>query len=177
MGLIQVKELACRAGRQSKWSRPAIQPLNLKETRMFHTILLPTDGSPGAAAAVGNCMQLARAHAAAVVGLYVLPPDDLSVREDDGYVAECERPASIVCAANALRALKQAAAVAGVPCTVLSRTAQSAYAGVIATAHERQCDLIFLDALQCKPDAAEQASLLQCGIALAPPAAAPLSPA
>jgi nucleotide-binding universal stress UspA family protein len=144
---------------------------------MFHTILLPTDGGTGAAAAIGNCMQLARAHAAAVVGLYVLPPDDLSVGEDDSYVRECERPASVVCAANALRALKQAAAVAGVPCTVLSRSAQSAYAAVIATARERQCDLIFLDALHCKPDMAEQACLRQCGIALAPPVAAPCSPA
>ncbi|MYN08605.1 universal stress protein [Pseudoduganella aquatica] len=134
---------------------------------MPHTILLPTDGNPRAAPAIERCMRLARANAAAVVGLYVLPCEDLSVPEDDSYVQEQERPSSVVHAGDTLRALETAAAAAGVPCTVLTRCADSPYTAIIAAARERQCDLVFPDAMERMPDAAERAALQQSGIAVA----------
>jgi nucleotide-binding universal stress UspA family protein len=134
---------------------------------MPNAILLPTDGNPRAAPAIEHCMRLARAHAATVIGLYLLPCEDLSTPEDHSYLPERERPSSIIRAGEALRAIKAAAAHAGVPCVVLTRCGASPYSAAIAAARERQCDLIFLDAMARAPDDDEQAALEQSGLALA----------
>lgn len=137
---------------------------------MHHSILLPTDGNPYAAPAIERCMRLARANDAKVIGLFLLPCEDLSTPEDDSYVSERERPASIVHASEGLRAIEAAAAGAGVSCTVLTRCGASPYTATIAAAREQHCDMIFLDAMTRVPDAAERAELDQSGICVAPAA-------
>ncbi|KQX01601.1 hypothetical protein ASC94_03020 [Massilia sp. Root418] len=134
---------------------------------MPNAILLPTDGNPRAAPAIERCMRLARAHAATVIGLYLLPCEDLSTPEDHSYLPERERPASIIRARDELCAVKAAAAQAGVPCVVLTRCGASPYDAAISAALERQCDLIFLDAMERAPDGGELAALEQSGLELA----------
>jgi nucleotide-binding universal stress UspA family protein len=174
--LIQIKAAPARSSRQwccgllaANTVNTAITAISAKETSMPHSILLPIDGNPRATQPIERCMRLARANAASVVAMYLLPCDDLATPEDDSYLPESERPASIVHSSNALREVEAAAAAAGVPCIVLTRCAAAPGAAMIAAAREQNCDMIFLDAMEHAPDAACLSALRQCGIPLAAP--------
>lgn len=134
---------------------------------MSRSILLPINGNHDTAPAIARCMRLARAQAASVIGLYLLPCEDLSTPEDDSYLPESERPASVVHAAEVLRTVQAAAATVGVPCMALTRCAASPYAAMVTAARERQCKLIYLDALGDRPTAADLALLRQAGLSIA----------
>lgn len=156
--LIQV--MAARTRHAAQWRQGRVAPpRHPEEITMHQLILLPTDGHPGAAPAIASCMARARECGASVSGLYVLPPEDCALPEDDHYRLDTERPSSILRASEALRQLKEAAAAAGVPCTVQVHNGDTCYTCVAAVAQQQRCEEIWLDALACPPSAGELALL------------------
>ncbi len=120
---------------------------------MFKRILVPIDGSPRAEHAARAAIDLAKFHSAAIVALYVYPTFHLMVAEPfvaspelfslDAYVAAQQKVA-----AQYLSVVEQAAGDAGVNCTALSLSGDSAATAIVATASAEDvpCDLIFIGA-------------------------------
>jgi len=113
---------------------------------MYKKILIPTDGSPLSAVAIEKGIGLAKATGAKVVGMTVSVPfhtfalDPRMVSDTkETYEKDCEEVA-----AKCLGAIKGAASAAGVPCEVAHVNAEHPYEGIIGTAKERGCDLIFM---------------------------------
>lgn len=111
---------------------------------MFQHILLPTDGSEPSKAAADAAIRFAAQVGARVTALHVVPPLHLftyepEVTENAHETYHRNRDAR---ARACLGPIEQLAQDAKVPCDTLMLEADDAYEGILATAHERGCDLI-----------------------------------
>jgi nucleotide-binding universal stress UspA family protein len=112
---------------------------------MFKKILVPTDGSEIAQKAARTAVQLAKSLGADVVGVYVIDPfpfigiGDASAAGLQAYLSEAKRAAG-----QALDALGNACAAAGVPFVGDTIERNLVYEGVLETAQAEGCDLIVM---------------------------------
>jgi len=112
---------------------------------MFKKILVPTDGSALALRAASTAVQLAKAHGAQVIGVYVIDPfpyigiGDASAAGLQAYLAESRSVAG-----QALDALGKVFAAEGVPFAGDTIERNVVYEGVIETAQAEGCDLIVM---------------------------------
>lgn len=112
---------------------------------MFKKILVPTDGSPLALRAATTAVDLAKAHGAQVVGVYVIDPfpyigiGDASAAGLQAYLAESRNVAG-----HALEALGKVCAAQGVAFVGDTIERNVVYEGVIETAQAEECDLIVM---------------------------------
>jgi nucleotide-binding universal stress UspA family protein len=117
---------------------------------MFRNILVPTDGSPLSRRAVGRAIQLAREQKARVTGLWVGPAwePNLYAYGDavpPGFVSPGQHSAHVKkAAARRLRAVKEIAAAAGVPCKCSCVEGAFPYLEIIKAARRNRCDLIVM---------------------------------
>jgi len=113
---------------------------------MFTHILLPTDGSPFADAAVEQGIEFAKRIRARVTGLCVVPKEYASY--DDGEIPGGFRDqAEADCKANAkvhLAALSRVAQGAGVVCDLVVEMSDQPYAAIVKVAEQSGCDLIMM---------------------------------
>lgn len=113
---------------------------------MYRHILVPTDGSKLSETAIRHGIALAKSVHATITGLTVFEPfhtisvEPLMVTDTpDQYRADCAAEAD-----KRLAVVKDAAALAGVPCEVLYVTHDDPYQAIIDTAADRDCDLIVM---------------------------------
>lgn len=112
---------------------------------MFKKLLVPTDGSEIAQKAASTAVQLAKSQGADVVGVYVIDPfpyigiGDASAAGLQAYLSEAKRVAG-----QALDALGNACAAAGVPFVGDTIERNVVYEGVLETAQAEGCDLIVM---------------------------------
>lgn len=112
---------------------------------MFKKILVPTDGSALALRAATTAADLAKAHGAQVIGVYVIDPfpyigiGEASAAGLQAYLAESRNVAG-----QALDALGKVCAGAGVPFAGDTIERNVVYEGVIETAQAEGCDLIVM---------------------------------
>jgi nucleotide-binding universal stress UspA family protein len=115
---------------------------------MYKHLLLPTDGSPLSQRAAHSGVELAAAVGARITALFVAPAATPLVYSDLLPVAYMtpEQHAELIdkAAATYLGAIEQAAAAAGVPCTVLKVTGEYPADTIVATARKHKCDLIVM---------------------------------
>lgn len=112
---------------------------------MFKKILVPTDGSDLAVRAAHTATELAKAHGAQVVGVYVIDPfpyigiGDASSVALQSYMTDAKAAAS-----KALDALKQVCQAAGVAYTADTIERNVVYEGILETASAEDCDLVVM---------------------------------
>jgi nucleotide-binding universal stress UspA family protein len=113
---------------------------------MYKHILIPTDGSPLSERAIRQGVALAKSLHARVTGVTVSPTfhtlavDTVMMTDTPAqYAKDCEARA-----AQLLGAIKDAAALNGVPCNVVHVVKDHPYEAIIETAHAEGCDLIFM---------------------------------
>ena len=115
---------------------------------MYKHILLPTDGSALARAAVLAGVKLAKTLGARVTGFYAAPaPTPLEYKGmfPVGFVDTAERARVIEkAAARNLEVVEKAAKAAGVRCKLEHVTDDFPAQAIIAAAKRNKCDLIFL---------------------------------
>jgi nucleotide-binding universal stress UspA family protein len=111
---------------------------------MYKRILIPTDGSEASRRAIGAGIDLAKFMHAEVVALNVTPVFHvLSIQSSQlsetasQFEAEGRRRAT-----HLLHEISVAARAAGVPCTCEHVVSDHPFEAIIATARDRQCDLI-----------------------------------
>lgn len=109
---------------------------------MSRRILVPTDGSAGANAAVDAAIGLAHDSAARIIGLHVTSLPAL-LSEGTGVVGA---PETADASRECLGYLERRAAQAHVPAEVLTRRADAPSDAILAAARELQCDLIVMGA-------------------------------
>ncbi|WP_374412942.1 universal stress protein [Hydrogenophaga sp.] len=112
---------------------------------MFKKILVPTDGSALALSAASTAIDLAKAHGAQIIGVYVIDPfpyigiGDASAAGLQAYLSESRSVAG-----QALDALAKVCGAAGVPFSGDTIERNVVYEGVIETAQAEGCDLIVM---------------------------------
>lgn len=111
---------------------------------MYRTILVPTDGSELSQKAADAAIALAKSLGARLVAwssaeIYTLPFADQAFVDQTLYREQAEREARAHVEALAARAR-----AAGVECEALSGMSDTAWKGIIDTAAEKGCDLIFM---------------------------------
>jgi nucleotide-binding universal stress UspA family protein len=113
---------------------------------MFKHILLPTDGSPLSEVAIKKGMQFAKSTGARVTGLYVIAPFHFFSRGGEmlGDSKEQYEKDSQADAQKNLSVISNAAKEEGVTCDCVSETNAHPYAGIVAAAEKRGCDLIVM---------------------------------
>lgn len=111
---------------------------------MFKHILLPTDGSVGSEAAIQAGVGLAKALGARVTGLHVVRPfhtftyrPDMVGDTEEQYLNDSEEQARKV-----LLTIEKHAQESGVPCDSVVVRSDDVHDAIVATARDRQCDLI-----------------------------------
>ncbi|MFT3963958.1 universal stress protein [Propionivibrio sp.] len=115
---------------------------------MFQHLLVPTDGSPLSEAAVGKAIAFAKEAGARITAFYAKasPPVERFV---DGVPIDAEIVKNFQRMADeeAQRILDFVAIACrqeGVPCATVTMTSDAPYEGIIQTATEKGCDLIFM---------------------------------
>jgi nucleotide-binding universal stress UspA family protein len=111
---------------------------------MFKHILLPTDGSAFSYKAVEAGVAFARESGARITGYHALPPpysayDELDREIHAGYERRAREEARIY-----VEVIGNLAREHGVLCALVIGTPRSVYDGIIETAKDRECDLIFM---------------------------------
>ena len=113
---------------------------------MFKHILLPTDGSKLAEAAIFKGIELARQQGAQVTGLYVMPEFHIlsyhvETLEDtkQEFLRECRLHTQ-----QYLDFIERTAQEARVPCTLLNDSSDHPYEVICRVAEHRDCDLIVM---------------------------------
>jgi nucleotide-binding universal stress UspA family protein len=112
---------------------------------MFKKILVPTDGSRQAAHAAQTAVELAKSQGAQVVGVYVIDPfpyigiGDASAVGLQAYMTEARTAAG-----QALDALAQVCAQAGVPYAGDTIERNVVYEGILETGEAEGCDLVVM---------------------------------
>jgi nucleotide-binding universal stress UspA family protein len=101
---------------------------------MFKHILIPTDGSQLAREAIPHGLALAKALGAKVTGITVTVPSQV-------FAAAGHTTAF---AENYLGEVKNAAAAAGVSCSVIHAEHEQPYQAIIDAAKKHDCDLIVM---------------------------------
>ena len=115
---------------------------------MFRHILIPTDGSPVSAKAVRAGVAFAKEIGARVTGYCALEPTYTQIY-GEGYmmtgtaISQLEKRARQV-GERYVAGIGKAARAAGVPFQGHVAKADSPYAGIIAAARKKRCDLIFM---------------------------------
>jgi nucleotide-binding universal stress UspA family protein len=113
---------------------------------MFTQILVPTDGSPLAANAIGPAIALAKAMSARLTGVTVSTPyrvitaNSVSISDtEEQYARDCNRRAE-----RDLAPIKEAAQAAGIPFSAVHEFNDRVYESIIAVAARTGCDLIVM---------------------------------
>jgi len=110
---------------------------------MFNHLLVPTDGSPFAAAAAAKAVELAKEVGARVTGLtvksrfhaFTLRPEQLEDTRSDRWDEDLH-------ARDHLAVLERAAKAAGVPFEGVAVTSDRPWEAIVETARARGCDLV-----------------------------------
>jgi nucleotide-binding universal stress UspA family protein len=115
---------------------------------MYKHILIPTDGSPLARAAVAAGVKLAKSMGARVTGFHAAPPAtpvEYKGMLPVGY-RDPAKAASIIAdaARKHLAVIEKAAEAAGVRCKVEHVTSDFPADAIVAAAKRNGCDLIFM---------------------------------
>ena len=115
----------------------------------YRHILVPTDGSTLSERAIKTAVQLARALGARLTAIYVVPEGVPSLFSGDklygsGVLGRRYKEMITSQARQALAAVEQQAAAAGVPCTGISTLAPRPWRAITRTAIARDCDLIVM---------------------------------
>lgn len=113
---------------------------------MFHTILVPTDGSELAEKAVRAAVEFAKAHQGKVFGLSVAEPYPSTLGVHSTFRTHPETyDKDILGVAQAnVQKVADAANEAGVPCQTLAVLAFEPAEEIVKAAAERGCDVIFI---------------------------------
>lgn len=112
---------------------------------MFKKILVPTDGSALALRAASTAVQLAKAHGAQVIGVYVIDPfpyigiGDASAVGIQAYLSEAQASAS-----RALDDVRACCVARGVAFDGDTIERNVTYEGILETADAEGCDLIVM---------------------------------
>lgn len=101
---------------------------------MYKHILIPTDGSQVTAKGIPSAMALAKALGARVTGMTVTVPSQIFA----------DPTSTTARAKKYLDQVKDAAAAAGVSCTVIHAEHEQPYQAIIDTAKKNGCDLIVM---------------------------------
>ena len=115
---------------------------------MFRNILIPTDGSPVSAKAVKAGIAYAKETGARVTGYCAIEPVYTQIY-GEGYmitgaaISKLEKRARQV-GERYVAGIGKAAKAAGVPFQGHVAKADSPYAGILAAAKKKRCDLIFM---------------------------------
>ena len=111
---------------------------------MFKHLLLPTDGSEMATAAIQQAVQFAKSINARVTGIYVMPEfqtftfqTEMLTGTKEAFERDCRAHAQ-----QYLAVIKTAAAAAGVACDTAVATSEHPYEAIIQAAEANGCDLI-----------------------------------
>ena len=113
---------------------------------MFKHILIPTDGSEPSEAAIQAAVQFAKSVKARVTGFYAMPKFHMLAYGPE-MVTDTRQEFAKDCQAHAdrfLAVIMRAAKAADVPCETALQTSDQPYEAIIATAKERDCDLIMM---------------------------------
>ena len=114
---------------------------------MYEHILIPTDGSALSEKAVKEGIAIAKVISAKVTGVYVRPHFyhliDYAENIDATILDKYEEVANEQ-AKTHLAFVEQAAKAQGVACETLVVSGESPYEGIISTAEDKGCDLIFM---------------------------------
>lgn len=115
---------------------------------VFKHILLPTDGTPAAEAAVEAGLRIARETGASVTAVHVMPVLHMFTYEPGvtESVHETVRKDREMHSKQYLEHVAQLAAAAGVPCKTMLVTSDYPYEAIIDAARTRHCDLIAMAA-------------------------------
>jgi Universal stress protein UspA and related nucleotide-binding proteins len=113
---------------------------------MFKHLLVPTDGSTLSEAAIQMTVTLAAESGAKVTGLHVIPEfhvlaygTEMIADNEDRIIQTARQRAE-----DYLRAIKNAAAQAGVECNTVSESRAHPYEAIISVAAQQNCDLIVM---------------------------------
>src|SRR6516162_4781686 len=113
---------------------------------MFKHILIPTDGSEPSEAAIQAAVQFAKSIKARVTGFYAMPKFHMLAYGPE-MVTDTRQEFAKDCQAHAdrfLAVIMRAAKAADVPCETALQSSDQPYEAIIATAQERDCDLIMM---------------------------------
>jgi nucleotide-binding universal stress UspA family protein len=118
-----------------------------KGRKVFHHVLIPTDGSPLSNKAARAGIALASALGAEVTAYYAV--DELQPLYAEGYLPDQTLMEDLDQRAKALGekrvdAIGKMARAAGVRFNALVKKAGTAHEGIIETARRRRCDVIFM---------------------------------
>ena len=111
---------------------------------MFKHLLLPTDGSEMATAAIQQAVQFAKSINARVTGIYVMPEFQTFTFQTE-MLTDTKEAFERDCRAHAeqyLAVIKTTAAAAGVACDTAVATSEHPYEAIIQAAADKGCDLI-----------------------------------
>jgi nucleotide-binding universal stress UspA family protein len=111
---------------------------------VFKHILVPTDGTAAAEAAIDACLQMARETGASVTAVHVMPVLHMFTYEPGvtESVHESVKKDRELHSKKYLEHVAQRAAAAGVPCTTMLVSSDYPYEAIIEAARSRHCDLI-----------------------------------
>lgn len=115
---------------------------------MYKHILLPTDGSELSEQAVTSGILFAKNTGATIVGVYVVPaphPDQLEAwMHHDAHYAERRQALFEKFADEYLSFVANSALAEEVPCSCKLVRAPEPYLGIVKTAEQARCDLIYM---------------------------------
>jgi nucleotide-binding universal stress UspA family protein len=113
---------------------------------MYRRILVPTDGSPLAEAAVGSAIELARACGSEILALCVAVPEPVlqSMEGAMSFDPGLRIDELLEHARGYVDVIVARARQAGVPCTPLTCTALDPADAIVDIAREHACDLIVM---------------------------------
>ena len=113
---------------------------------MFHTILVPTDGSELADKAIQAAVAFAKANQGKVIGLSVAEPYPFSPLGETAFVPDLETYEKGMRGLAELHVQKvmDAASKAGVPCEVVTALSFDPAEEIVNSARKYGCDAIFI---------------------------------
>ena len=113
---------------------------------VFHTILVPTDGSVLAEKAVQAAAELAKSTHGKIIGLAVAEPYPYSSMADEGVIPDSATNDNdmLALAQTYVDRIKAAAEQAGVPCETFVSLAVDPATEIIDSAARHRCDVVFM---------------------------------
>jgi nucleotide-binding universal stress UspA family protein/hemerythrin-like domain-containing protein len=131
-----------REAKRRSETRPSAAPA------LYQHILIPTDGSPVASLSIRSGVGFAKYFGARITGVHVYPSaDSISSRVRKAVEQTFEKSFEQHARAQGgefLAEIEQVAREAGVPCDSVIVRENVPYRGILQTAEERGCDLIFM---------------------------------
>jgi nucleotide-binding universal stress UspA family protein len=114
---------------------------------MFHTILVPTDGSPLSDKAVDGAIEFAKQIHGKIVTISVAEPAPFVALSEGGAIPgdlEAYEEQALEVARHRVQRVAAAAATAGIPCETVATISPSPYEEIIRAAEQFRCDIIFM---------------------------------